>query len=93
MHLAYSHHKAPSGVKTHPPRTRAGSSGVRTHLPLVSTLTYKAKRLIRELCDVPAESRAVAEQTQRQAQQALDWVGLEPLRPPGASERPFSAFG
>jgi hypothetical protein len=51
------------------------------------------QRLIRDSGDVPAESRAVAEQAQRQARQALGWSSLGSPRSPAGSERPFSAFG
>ncbi|MET7830704.1 hypothetical protein ABZT23_39350 [Streptomyces sp. NPDC005386] len=45
-------------------------------------------RLIRERGDVPTETRKVAEQTQAQARQALDWSAVRRSHP----DR-FSAFG
>lgn len=50
------------------------------------------ERLVRERGDVPAETRMVAEQTQRQAKQALDWSGLR-LAEKEREERSFSPFG
>ncbi|MEH0579082.1 hypothetical protein QBA54_32435 [Streptomyces sp. B21-108] len=40
--LRYSHHKAPSGVKTHRHQLSTDTTGVKTHPPLASKLTYKA---------------------------------------------------
>lgn len=52
-------------------------------------------RLVKERGDVLAETRNVAEQTLRQARQALDWSGLQPSpqQSVGREERAFSAFG
>ncbi|KOU52679.1 MULTISPECIES: hypothetical protein [unclassified Streptomyces] len=50
------------------------------------------QRLVRERGDVLAETRAVAEQTQNEARQALDWSGVrraQKMREEGS----FSAFG
>ncbi|MFD9404961.1 hypothetical protein ACFWA4_39865 [Streptomyces sp. NPDC060011] len=44
-------------------------------------------RLVKERGDVLAETRNVAEQTQAQARQALDWSAVR------HSQRTFSAFG
>ncbi|GAA1504607.1 MULTISPECIES: DEAD/DEAH box helicase family protein [Streptomyces] len=49
-------------------------------------------RLVRERGDVLAETRAVAEQTQREARQALDWSSVR-IAHRGREERSFSAFG
>ncbi|WP_327258170.1 hypothetical protein [Streptomyces sp. NBC_01244] len=50
-------------------------------------------RLIQERGDVLAETRAVAEQVLRQAQQALDWSAVRPGWQPGERAGTFSAFG
>jgi hypothetical protein len=49
-------------------------------------------RLVRERGDVLAETRKVAEQTQAQARQDLDWSALRHSRR-GMEERGFPAFG
>lgn len=49
-------------------------------------------RLVKERGDVLAETRQVAEQTQAQARQALDWSDLRHVQKQ-REERSFSAFG
>lgn len=49
-------------------------------------------QLVRELGDVVAEARQVAEQTQAQLQAALDFSGVRRAHP-ARGERAFSAFG
>ncbi|MFD7781265.1 hypothetical protein [Streptomyces sp. NPDC059753] len=50
------------------------------------------ERLVRERGDVLTETRKVAEQTQRQARQELDWSNLL-VAQKEREERAFSAFG
>ncbi|MFE9534680.1 hypothetical protein [Streptomyces sp. NPDC006691] len=49
------------------------------------------ERLVRERGDVLAETRTVAEQTQHEARQALDWSGVR--RAHMRDEDSYSAFG
>ncbi|MDQ0791557.1 hypothetical protein [Streptomyces sp. B1I3] len=49
-------------------------------------------RLVKERGDVLAETRKVAEQTQAQARQALDWSSVRRSHKE-REERAFSAFG
>ena len=52
-------------------------------------------RLVKERGDVLTETRKVAEQMLRQAQQALDWSAVRPAQQQSAEreQRAFSAFG
>ncbi|MFC7983644.1 hypothetical protein [Streptomyces sp. NPDC057336] len=52
-------------------------------------------RMVKERGDVLAETRNVAEQTERQARKALDWSGLRPTQQQSTEreDRTFSAFG
>jgi len=49
-------------------------------------------RLVKERGDVLTETRDVAERTQRQTREALDWSGVRPVQQQGAEPVAFSAF-
>ncbi|MFI5801353.1 hypothetical protein [Streptomyces sp. NPDC051561] len=58
----------------------------------IPALTPIYDLLVQELGDALTESRIAAQQTQDEAQQALDWSGLRPATAQ-RQERAFSAFG
>lgn len=66
----YSHRKAPSGVKTHRHQLSTHSTGVKTHPPLASKLTYKATRQKPRLIEIIQNLR----ERIREAQ-ANGWLG------------------